>query len=177
MPTPKKVEEVEFLTENIRQAKGIYLTDFTGMTVEEMNELRARLRQEKILYRVVKNTLTRIALERAGFPGQLDSYLEGPTALAFGFDDPVTPARVLRDFARQRPKLRFKASLVDGRVFGAEETEKLADLPPRNELLARLLGQLNAPITGLVWTLHGSLAKLVYVLQAIKEKKEQTQAS
>jgi large subunit ribosomal protein L10 len=172
MPTTKKVEEVEFLTAKIREAKGVFLTDFTGMTVEEMNELRSRLRQEKILYRVAKNTLTRIALERAGVGGQLDSYLKGSTALAFGFDDPITAARVLRDFAKQRQKLRFKASLVEGRVLGAEETEKLADLPPRQELLARLVGQLNAPIAGLVWTLNGVLAKLVYVLQAIKEQKE-----
>lgn len=176
MPTPKKVEEVEFLTERIREAKGIYLTDFTGLTVEEMNDLRAQLRKENILYRVTKNTLTRLALQKAGYEGQLDAYLEGPTALAFGFDDPVTPARLLRDFAKKTQKLRFKASLVEGKVFDPEQTEKLADLPSRNELVARLVGQLNAPIAGLVWTLNGLLSKLVYALQAIKEQKEKASA-
>jgi len=172
MPTPKKIEEVEYLSERIREAKGIYLTDFTGLTVEEMNDLRVRLRKENVLYRVAKNTLTKIALQQAGYEGKLDPYLEGPTGLVFGFDDPITPARILRDFAKERQKLRFKASLVDGQVFDAEQTEKLADLPSRDELVARLLGQLNAPIAGLVWTLNGLLAKLVYALQAIKEQKE-----
>ena len=172
MPTPKKVEEVEYLSERIREAKGIYLTDFTGLTVEEMNDLRSRLRKENVLYRVVKNTLTKIALSQAGYEGQLDQYLEGPTGLAFGFDDPIVPARILRDFAKESQKLRFKASVVEGKVFDAEQTEKLADLPSRDELVARLLGQLNAPIAGLVWTLNGVITKLVYALQAIKEQKE-----
>ena len=172
MPTPKKEQEVLELSEKIREAKGIYLTDFTGLTVEQMNDLRARLRKENALYRVTKNTLMKIALERAGLPGVLDSYLEGPTGLAFGFDDPIIPARILRDFAREQQKLRFKASLIDGQVYDPDQTEKLADLPPRSELLARLVGQLNAPIAGLVWTLNGMIAKLVYVLQAIKEQKE-----
>jgi len=176
MPTPKKIQEVELLTEKIEQAKGIFLTDFTGLTVEEMTDLRARLRKENIMYRVTKNTLMKRALEKAGHSGKLDSYLEGPTGLAFGFEDPVSPAKILKTFAKEKQKLKLKASLIEGQVFGAEETERLAELPSKQELQAQLLAVLNAPATQLVRALTGNMTKLLYALQALKEKKEKEAA-
>ncbi|MDQ7052237.1 MAG: 50S ribosomal protein L10 [candidate division KSB1 bacterium] len=172
-PRPEKVAQVTMLKEKFSAAKSAFLTDFTGLSVEEITELRRKLRERNSEYLVVKNTLARLSAKEAGVEDILP-YLEGPIAIAFSYDDPAAPARVIAEFVKShsKPNPKVKACLIEGDVLPGEEAEEIAKWPTREELIARLVGQLNAPIYGLVNALADVSRRLVYVLNAIKEKKE-----
>jgi large subunit ribosomal protein L10 len=168
----QKAEQVELLTEKLKKAKVVVLTDYRGLTVSQLQELRGKLRTGDVEYRVVKNTLTRRAAEAAGVPA-LQSELEGPVAIAFGYDDLSTPAKLLNDFVRTtRLKLDIKGGLVEGRVFSPEQVKQLADLPSREALIAQLLGTLQSPVGQLVGIMQTPLQQLLGVLNAYKTKLE-----
>ncbi len=172
MPRPEKVQAVETVAKLAEEAKSIFITDFSGITVEEMTELRRNLRAQSIQYLIVKNTLARLAFRKAGFDYAVN-YLKGPSALAFAMDDPTAPAKVFRDYIKKHKKLDVRAFLMEGQVFPGEKLDSFADLPSREQLLSMTLGALNAPIVGLVGGLQGILRKVVYAVDAIREKKEQ----
>lgn len=174
MPKPEKIARVEELTEKLNEANSVFLTDFTGLNVQEINELRRSLKGASVEYQVVKNTLARLSVKSAGCEELLE-FLEGPTAFAFGIDDPAAPARVMKEFRKNNEKLRFKACLFDGVLIGAEGIEEVASLPSREVLLARLMAGLNSPISNLVYSLNGILNKLVTVIDAVKKQKEESQ--
>jgi large subunit ribosomal protein L10 len=171
MARPEKVAEVEELVNRLRRAQGVVLTDFRGLTVLEMGQLRAKLREAGVEYKVVKNTLLARAAREMGIQG-LDPHLEGPTGVAFGYDDPVTAARIITDFIRQMRKMETKAALVDGRTVSAQDVRALAELPPRQVLLARVVGGIQGPLAGLVGALTGLQRNLVYALDQIRRQKE-----
>ncbi|MGH7681441.1 MAG: 50S ribosomal protein L10 [Candidatus Eiseniibacteriota bacterium] len=170
MATAEKEETVRSLAETIARAKSIYLTDFQGMNVELASKMRRRLRDAKVEYRVAKNTLTKRALKESGIPS-LDSYLEGPTGIAFGPDE-VSAAKILADFAKEFEKPALKAAYVAGHVYGPDGIKKLAQLPPREVLLAQFIGGLRSPMQGVVGVLSGSLRQMVGVIDAIGKKKQ-----
>ena len=128
MPSEVKLAAVEQLTQVLEGAKSIYLTDFTGMPVEMMAKLRRRCRESEVEYRVVKDSLTKLAAKQAGFEAIVD-YLEGPTGLALGHDDELAPARVLIEFAREHKLPKIRAALVEGRMFTEAGVRTLAILP------------------------------------------------
>jgi large subunit ribosomal protein L10 len=165
-----QVAEVAELLER----NGVYLTDFRGLNVMGMVELRRELRQANVTYRVVKNTLAKRAAEEAGL-GVLAPYLEGATALAVS-DEVMAPARVLRRFAQQRGLPRIKCGWVDGRLFGEETVGRLASLPDRDVLVAQLLGGLKGPVTGLAGVFRGLLQQLVGTLAALETQKREDAA-
>jgi len=168
----QKAEQVELLTEKLKRAKVAVLTDYRGLTVTQIQDLRSKLRTGDVEYRVVKNTLTRRAAEAAGFPG-LQSELEGPVAIAFGYDDLSLPAKLINEWVRQtRLKLDVKGGLVEGRVFSPDQVKQLADLPSRETLLAQLLGTLQSPVGQLVAIMQTPHQQLVGVLNAYKNKLE-----
>jgi large subunit ribosomal protein L10 len=168
----KKVEQVERLTDKLRHAKVAVLTDYRGLTVAQMEDLRSRLRNGDVEFRVVKNTLARRAAVESGHEG-LQGELKGPLAIAFGYDDLATPAKLLADFVRTtRLKLEIVGGLVEGRVFGPEQVRQLADLPPRDVLLAQLLGTLQSPVAQLVATIQAPVQQLVGLLEARKNQLE-----
>lgn len=171
MPTAEKIAKVEELSQKLKEASGVYLTDFTGLNVEEMNELRKTLRQASVQYQVVKNTLARLSVQAAGCEELLE-YLDGPTAMAFGVDDPAAPARLLKEFQKKNDKLKFKACLLDGVLIGAEGIDEIANLPTKDVLLVQLVTALNHPIQSLVSSLHAVLANFVTVLDEVRKKKE-----
>ncbi|RMF62558.1 MAG: 50S ribosomal protein L10 [Calditrichaeota bacterium] len=171
MPTTQKVAVVEQVAEQLNQAKSVFLTDFSGLNVEEMNELRRAFGGANVQYRVVKNTLARLSVKSAGCEELLD-FLEGPTGIAFGMDDPAAPAKVIHAFSRKSDKLNVKACLFEGVLMDSERLQDLATLPSRPEMLGRLSGVLNAPLSNLVYSLNGLLSKLVYALDAVKRQKE-----
>lgn len=171
MPTAEKVARVEEIAESITRAKSVYLTDFTGLNVEQFNELRRAFRSQSVQYRVVKNTLARLSVKSAGCEELLE-YLEGPTGLAYGVDDPAAPARVMKEFTKNYDKLKIKACLFEGTLVGADGVRRLADLPSRDQLLAQVLGGFKAPISNLAYSLNGLLSKLVFALDAVKQQKE-----
>ncbi len=171
MPKPEKVEAVARLREQLRRARGVVLTDFRGLSVPEMEALRASLRKEGAEYRVVKNTLLGIAASELGIQG-LERFLEGPTGIAVGYDDPTTPARVVHEFIRQHRKLEVKGGLAEGKVLDAAGVRALAELPSRDQLLARVVGGLQGPLYGLVGVLVGLQRNLLYALEQIRQKRE-----
>ncbi|HKB18830.1 MAG TPA: 50S ribosomal protein L10 [Candidatus Dormibacteraeota bacterium] len=168
----QKAEQVELLSEKLKRAKVAILTDYRGLTVSQLQDLRGRLRTGNVEYRVVKNTLTRRAAEAAGVPA-LQKELEGPVAIAFGYDDLATPAKLINDFVRAtRLKLDVKGGLVEGRVFSPDQVKQLADLPSREVLLAQLLGTLQSPVGQLVAIMQTPHQQLLGVLNAYKTKLE-----
>ena len=168
----QKAEQVELLTEKLKKARVAVLTDYRGLTVSQMQELRGRLRTGDVEYRVVKNTLVRRAAEAAGVPA-LQSELEGPLAIAFGYEDLSLPAKLINEFVRTtRLKLDIKGGLVEGRVFSPDQVKQLADLPSRESLIAQLMGTMQAPVGQMVGIMQTPLQQLMGVLNAYKTKME-----
>ena len=168
----EKAEQVEEIAERLKKAKVAVLTDYRGLTVSQLQDLRTRLRGGDVEYRVVKNTLARRAAEAAGVPA-LQSELKGPVAIAFGYDDLGLPARLINEFVRAtRLKLEVVGGLVEGRVFSPAQVKQLADLPSRESLIAQLLGTLQSPVGQLVGIMQTPVQQLVGVLNAYKEKVE-----
>lgn len=170
MARPEKAEEVARLEARLRRATAVILTDFRGLTVGEITTLRGRLREVGAEYRVVKNRLFGIAARATGLEG-LDPHLEGPTAAAFTAADPVSVARVLQEFSRQSRKLTVKGSILSGQVIDGARTKVLADLPPRETLLAQAIGGIAAPLTGLAGVLAALPRALVRALDQVREQR------
>ncbi len=171
MARPEKVEAVQRLKEQLRRARGVVLTDFRGLSVPEMEALRRSLRKEGAEYRVVKNTLLGIAAGELGLQG-LERFLQGPTGVAVGYDDPTTPARLVHEFIRQYRKLEVKGGVAEGRVLDPAGVRALAELPGRPQLLARVVAGLQGPMYGLVGVLVGLQRSLVYALDQIRQRRE-----
>ena len=148
------------------------LVDYKGITVAEDTALRAEMRKAGVEYTVVKNTLTRFAAKDAGLDG-LDEILNGTTALAVSYDDPVAPAKILNEYAGKHENFKVKMGFVEGKVITPGEVKNLADLPSKEVLVATVLGTMNAPITGLVTVLNGTIKGLAVALNAIAEQKAQ----
>jgi large subunit ribosomal protein L10 len=172
MARPEKVEQVALLTEKLKAAKAAVLTDYRGLTVSQLQELRTRLRAQSVEYRVVKNTLARRAAVEAGHE-QFQDLLKGPVAIAFGYEDLSAPAKLLGEFTRQtRIRLEIVGGLVEGRVMSPDQVRQTADLPPREVLLALLLGTLQSPVSQLVATIQAPVQQLVGLLEAYRDKLE-----
>jgi len=168
----KKIEQVEQLTEKLRAAKVAVMTDYRGLTVAQLEDLRGRLRGADVEYRVVKNTLARRAAVEAGHPDFQDA-LKGPVAIAFGYYDLGSPSRLLAEYVRStRLKLDIVGALVEGRVMTADQVRQLADLPPREVLIAQLLGTLQTPVAQLVAAIQAPVSELVGLLEARKNQLE-----
>lgn len=149
MPNAKVLEEKKQIVADVAEKMKTYattvVTEYRGLNVAEVTELRSRLREAGVEFKVIKNTLTRRASAAAEF-AELEAHLTGPTALAFSKDDPVAPAKILSEFAKQHEALKVKAGIVEGRVVGEAEIKALANLPSREGLLSMLLSVLQAPI-------------------------------
>ena len=174
MPTAKKEATIEELREKIASAKNLFFTNYAGLTVQQITKLRNELRKDGSTYGVVKNTLFKRA---AGdeLASQLDEILAGPTGVVFAGEDPVGPAKAIKTFSDQTKAVDVKAAYIDGKLVDAAQVQALAALPPKIELLAKLVGSLKSPITGLVMVLSGNQSGLVRVLNAIREQKSADQ--
>lgn len=177
MPSKKVLEEkkqvVANFAEELKAAHTGVIVDYKGITVADDTELRKEMRASGSHYKVVKNTLLRLALKDAGIDG-LDSVLEGTTAVAVNSEDYVAPAKILNNFAEKNKTFTIKAGFIDGKTATAEEIKTLAALPSKEILLAQMLRGLNGPISGLVTVLNGTLRGLVIALNAIAEKEQKT---
>lgn len=171
MTREEKVAFVDEIADKLQRGQGVVLTDYRGLNVKDMTELRAKLREVGVEYQVVKNTLALRAAEKIGLEG-MDDLLVGPTAIAFGYEDPVSPAKVLSDYSKDHPALELKGGVLEGRVIDVNEVESLAKLPSREELLAQVLRGMQSPIAGLAAVLQGTINQLVYVLEAVRQEKE-----
>ncbi|MFI5252850.1 MAG: 50S ribosomal protein L10 [Bacteroidota bacterium] len=171
MNRSEKEQIIAEVAEQFSRAKGMYFADFTGITVEEVNELRREFRKSKIDYRVVKNTLARKALEQvSGYDAVYDN-LTGPTAVAIGYDDPVVPAKIIKKFRDRYQKLNLKVCVIEKQVFPGSQLDEISKLPGRSELIAGIIGSIQAPISGVVGSINAVMRDLVYVIDAIEKKK------
>jgi large subunit ribosomal protein L10 len=173
--TPKKEAIVKELKEQMTSSKGVVITSYRGLTVANDTKLRRALREAGVHYHVVKNTMMRIAAKDAGLE-EIAEHLEGTTAMAYS-EDAVAPAKVICDFIKKNKLdeaniLSVKVGLVEGKVIDEKEVKALASLPSREELIAKMLGSMNAPITNTVGVLSGVLRNFVYALEAVRAKKE-----
>jgi large subunit ribosomal protein L10 len=171
----QKEKRVEQFTASFSGAKAIVFTDFRGLKMGELNELRRRLRAIGATFHVTKNTLAVKAMGKLGQSAP-EGFLTGPTGVVFLGDEISGGIKVLADYARETKILTLKGGLVGGQAVSAEQLEPLANLPPREVLLARLVGQMQAPLSRLVTVLNGPMRNLVYVLQARKEQLEKAAA-
>jgi large subunit ribosomal protein L10 len=173
MPKPEKIQAVETLREKFSTAEGFVLADYTGLTVEEVNELRGKCKEAEVEYTVIKNTLAKIATKEAQIDG-VNDFIDGPTAVALSTKDSTAPARVLAAFMKEVQKMAFRGGYLDGRAYSAEQIKEISRLPGKDGLIAQVIWALNAPMAQIVWSLEGSLRNLVSVIDQIS-KKRQTQ--
>jgi large subunit ribosomal protein L10 len=169
---PEKEKVVSELKDKLAQAKSLFLTDFTGLNVEEMNELRRNFRGKKTEYKVAKNSLIRLAIQQTDFEG-ISDHLQGSTGLVLGYDDPIMSAKILYDFRKKIEKPKVKVFCMEGKLFGEQELERLARLPAPEVLFAQILMNLNSPMTSLVGTLQGMLRNLLSLIDALQKTKSQ----
>lgn len=157
MPNANVLEQkktaVAELVEKLKSAQAGVVVDYRGLTVEEDTKLRAKFREAGVEYKVIKNTLTRFAIKEVGFDA-MDEQLNGPTSLAISADDPVAPAKIISDFAKENENIKIKAGFLDGKVISLDEIKTLANTPSRDVLIAKIMGSLNSPVSALVRTLQ-----------------------
>lgn len=167
----QKAELVTALANRLRRSPTIYVTDFTGLDVAHITQLRRKLRAAGAEYAVVKNTLARRAFAAAQVTAGMETHLDGPTALVLGGADPVASAKILADFAKEHERPSIKAGLVEGKAVTPAEVKQLAALPSKPELLAQLAGSLQGPLAGFVGMLNGLMWNMLGALEALHTKR------
>ena len=173
MNRDEKVAVVEELSSRLASAKLAVVSDYRGLTVPVISQLRRELKQNNAELRVAKNTLLRLAIKGTPFE-PMGPYLEGTTAITFADADPVTPAKILVEFIKNNPKLEIKTAVLDGRLLTADQLKALSMLPGKDQLRAQLLAVMLAVPTSFVRVLSGVPLKALYALQAIRDQKGQT---
>nr|WP_274703137.1 50S ribosomal protein L10 [Thermodesulfovibrio thiophilus] len=166
-----KKKRVEEISQRLAKAKSFILTDFQGLTVAEISDLRQKIKESGGEYRVCKNTLLGIALKDAPFKEHLKSSLEGCTGVVFGYDDPVVIVKKALDFSEKNEKLKLKQGVVEGNVYSAAELKEISKLPSKNVLLGMLVGAMSSPLTKMAYAMQAVNTKLLYALESLKNKK------
>ena len=175
MPTPKKSAEIDLLVERLERSQLTIVADYRGLSVSQMQDFRSRLRPTDAEFRVTKNTLLRIAAERVGIEG-LDEFLDGPTAVMFAFGEVVAPAKAVADFARTSRILQVKSGVMNNQVLSAAEVDAISSLPPREELVGKLVGMLASPMARVVGVLNGPARSFAYLANARIEQLSGSEA-
>ncbi|MCD6205797.1 MAG: 50S ribosomal protein L10 [Candidatus Marinimicrobia bacterium] len=172
MPNAKNLKIVEEVSEKFSNARGIFFTNYKGMTVEQINNLRRELHAANVEYKVAKKTLSRIAAKNAGFES-IDELMDGQTGIAFSYDDPSSPGKIISEYIKKNKldNLNITGCIFEREIFGADKVGAIISLPSKDELLSSLVGTLAAPMSNLVATLRGSMSQLVGVLKSLSEKK------
>jgi large subunit ribosomal protein L10 len=168
----QKEQAVKELAEKLSQAKAAVITAQRGLTVSGAQDLRRKCREENVEYFVTKKTLLQIALKEAGIDSIDMSAYDGIVGVAIGFDDEVAPARITHTFAKDFDVLQLHAGVLEGAAVGAEKVQQLASLPSKEELLAKFVGSMNAPVSGFVGVLSNTMSGFVRVLDQVREQKE-----
>lgn len=167
----QKREIVAGLTEKFKRASGFYLVDFMGMTVEDIIRFRRELKKKGVEFQVAKNTLIQRALNEVGDFGIPEDKFKKSTGVIFSYDDPIVPAKILRDFTEKTELPRLKAALVESEYFDGSSLKQLAALPSKPELIAGILGSLNAPVSGIVGSINAVMRDLASLVEEVAKKK------
>lgn len=167
----EKVEMVSQVKELIQNSSAVYLTDYAGVSVEEITKLRNEFRKEGVKYKVLKNTLAKRAFHEIGGFERLDDYLVGMTGFAFADENPVAPAKVIKKFFDDKKKFPLKACYIDTQFYDGSNLSELASLPSKPEVIAGILGSINAPVSGIVGAINAVIRDLVSVVDEISKKQ------
>lgn len=170
MPSVKNINSVKELSVKLDKAKAIYFTDYLGLDVVSVTKLRKNFVEKGVEFTVAKNTLIKLAAKEVGISG-VDEFLEGPTAIAFGYDDPTSPARVIKEFLKDFDKPSVKGMIFDGEIFTSDQFDKIANLSSKEQLLSKLVGMLNSPMSKLSSVLNSSVSGLLGRLTQLNSKK------
>jgi large subunit ribosomal protein L10 len=169
MPTAQKAAQIDDLVDRLSRSQLTIIADYRGLSVDALQGFRARIRPLDAEFKIAKNTLTRIAAEQVGIEG-LERQLEGPTAILFAYGDVVAPAKAVSDFARTSRILQVRAGVMNNTVINAADVEAISSLPPKEELLGKLVGLLASPMARTVGVLSGPSRSIVYLANARVEK-------
>lgn len=170
MPSVKNINSVKELSVKLDKAKAIYFTDYLGLDVVSVTKLRKNFVEKDVEFTVAKNTLIKLAAKEVGISG-IDKFLEGPTAIAFSYDDPTGPARVIKEFLKDFDKPSVKGMIFDGEIFTSDQFDKIANLLSKEQLLSKLVGMLNSPMSKLSSVLNSSVSGLLGRLTQLNSKK------
>ena len=170
MPNKKNIEQVKELSDSFSKAKAVYFTEYHGLNVGDITKLRSEFFKADVEYKVAKNTLIKLAAEENKISG-IEELLKGSTALAIAYDEPVAPAKVIKEFTKDSDLPSVKGILFDGEFLPGEEFKRLANIPSKEELLSTLVAMLNSPMQKLALTLNAPLQNMAGVLNSLKEKK------
>ena len=171
MKLEEKKQIAQDLHEKLARSKTVIVTDYKGLDVAKINDLRKKLRESEIEFKVVKNSLLTRASEETDAV-LIKDYFKGPSAVALSYDDPVAPAKVLTEFAKENKHLKIKVGVMDGKILDMDEIKSLSSLPSREVLLGQLLSVMNGVPTGFVRALNDLPTRMLNVLVAVKEQKE-----
>jgi len=167
----QKKETLEHLQGNLKNSSALVFCDYKGLNVVDVSELRRLCREKGVNYFVAKKTLLKLALEKTGIADVDPTQMEGNLAIAFSKSDEVSAAKILNDFSKKHEQLKILGGVLENHFIDINEVKNLAQLPSKEELLAKLVGSLNSPVSGFVNVLAGNLRNLVNVLNAVKDKK------
>ncbi|MEO8447295.1 MAG: 50S ribosomal protein L10 [bacterium] len=175
MNKEQKAESVREIKEMIESSEAMYFTDFTGLTVEEVNELRKEFYKSELKYKVVKNTLTVRALKEAGkyssHVEKLTEVLHGPTGIVFAYKNPVAPAKILKKFADKIDRPKLKVAIVENEIYDSKQLNLLASLPSKEEVISGILSSLDSPASGIVGCINAAMRDLFSVIEEVGKKK------
>ena len=166
-----KQAAVADVVDKMQRAQSVVVLDYRGLTVAEVSDLRSKFREAGVEYKVIKNNMLKRAAEDLKIEG-VEDYFKGPTAVAFGFEDPVAPAKILCKFVKDAGKTEIKGGILDGQAMDAKKVESLSKLPSKEELIAKMMGSLNAPITNFALALQAIPRGLACALKAVAEQKQ-----
>jgi len=171
----EKAQVISDLGERVKAFQAVVLTNYRGLNVEQLSQLRQKLREEKISYHVVKNTLMKLASKGTDLE-KLDRYFEGPTAMAISYGDPVALVKILSEFVKTQPSLEIKVGLIQGKVASPEEVKAMAAMPPREVLFGQLLGGIQGTASQLGAVLYRAVQQVLGILQARVDQLEKTES-
>lgn len=171
MKKSDKAARIQAMNERLGEAKGVYLADFTGLTVEKASLLRREMRKAGVHVQVMKNTLLRRAIAETGYRDLLTTHLHGPTAILLPSTEEIAPARILDAFIKEHKLPTVKLACIEGKLYGEDEVKQLAKLPPRDVLLGTLLRALQGPLSQFVSVLNAPLREMANVLDQVANKK------
>ncbi len=177
MPNQANIQAVDLLSQTIDAKANFLVLSYRGITVNELNSLRDDLRQQGIVLKVVKNNLFRLALKEKGIEGPFDEFLVGPNMVAFSETDLSGPAKILKKYIKSKGKaspLEIKMGVSDGTVYEKNDVEAIADLPSKEELLAKIMGSINSPASGIAGVMHGVMSKLARAIKEVAQKNDKS---
>ena len=170
MPNKKNIEQLELLAEKFSRAKAVYFTDYLGLKVSEITELRSSFYDSGVEYLVAKNTILKLAAQKNKIQG-LEGLFSGSTAIAISYDEPISPAKVIKDFNKENDLPSVKGILFDGDVLPGSDLERLAKMPSKEEMLSQLISMLHSPVQKFVSTISSPMQNMLGVISNLKEKK------